>query len=270
MKSDHWFYGFFRECPATFFRLMGRPPERAADYRYDAVELKAVSLRLDGIFCPLQAGGGYFFLEAQLYKDADFYRKWMAKILLYTLQYRVEDDWHGLVLFGSQAQEPSHPPGLDEWLASGRIQRVYLNELPDYPDASLDVAVLKLAVTKPEQLVDRARDLASAVKTAQPGLTDPKKLLGIIEAFLVSNFPRMTREEIQTMLQLNDIRESTIFQEGLQEGKLEGLQEGKLAEQLEIIARLHAKGRSVAEICEWLDVDESLVRKALTPRQPEG
>ena len=88
------------------------------------------------------------------------------------------------------------------------------------------------------------------------------------------------------MLQLNDIRESTIFQEGKQEGKLEGLQEGiregeqvgirkglqegMLEGQMAIIARLHAKGRSIAEICDLLDVEESLVHKALERRPRDG
>ena len=287
MKSDHWFYGIFRDCPWLFFRLMDLPEGQAVDYRFDAVELKETSFRLDGIFLPQRPGDAFFFLETQLYRDDGFYRNWLAKLLLYVQQHRVETDWRGLVLFGSRGQEPSQTPGLQEWLASGRIRRVFLDELPDYPDGSLDLAVLKLAVTKREALPAKAHELALAAKAAgAKSPTDPKKLLEFIEAFVVSNFPRLTRQEIQAMLQLNDIRESTIFQEGKQEGKLEGLQEGiregeqvgirkglqegKLEGQMAIIARLHAKGRSIAEICDLLDVEESLVHKALERRPRDG
>jgi predicted transposase/invertase (TIGR01784 family) len=263
MKSDHWFYGIFRDLPWLLFRLMGLPETHAAGYRFDAVELKAVSLRLDGIFCPGRPNEPYFFLEAQLYKDAEFYRKWLVKIVLYAHQYRIEEDWRGLVLFGNRGHEPNRFPVMEEWIASGRIRRVFLDELPDYPDVSLEVAVLKLAVTSRETLIEKARDLVTVAKAMESDLKGQKKLLGIIEAFLVSNFPRLSRAEIQAMLQLHDIRESTIFQEGVQEGRQEGRQEGKLEARVEMINRLHSLGLPCEKICEYSGLDEKVVRNIL-------
>jgi predicted transposase/invertase (TIGR01784 family) len=259
MKSDHWFFAVFRDLPWLYFRLIGLPEGQATNYRFDAAELKEISLRLDGILRPEAPGETFFFLEAQLYKDAAFYRKWVAKILLYSHKNQIEADWRGLVLFGGRSHEPNPSYGIQEWIDSGRIRRVYLEELPDFPGASLEVAVLKLAIAKPDNLLDQARDLVTQVKATNASVQEPKKLLAIIEAFVVSNFPQLTRAEIQAMLLLNDIRESTIFQEGLQEGKLE--------EKMAIIALLHSKGRSIREICELLNVDEKLVKQALSLHQ---
>jgi predicted transposase YdaD len=182
----------------------------------------------------------------------------MAKISIYSLQHCIEGDWRGLVLFGNRGHEPNRSHGIEEWIGSGRIERAYLEELPDYPDVSLDVAVLKLAVASRETLIQKACDLVTVAKASESTVNDPKKLLGLIEAFLVSNFPLLTRAEIHAMLQLHDISESTIFQEGKLEGKLE--------ERMAMIVRLYSKGRSVEEICDFLGVDDETVRKALAQR----
>jgi predicted transposase/invertase (TIGR01784 family) len=267
MKSDHWFYRVFRECPWLSLRLLGLPEDRANEYQFHADDLKEVSLRLDGILRPTVPTDVSIFLEAQLYRDAEFYRKWMAKILLYSVQNRIEGDWCGLVLFGNRGHEPDLRHGIEEWIGSGRIRRVYLSELPEYPAVSLDVALLKLAVASRESLIEKASDLVTAAKASESVVRDPKKLLGLIEALVVSNFPRLTREEIRSMLQLHDISESTIFQEGKQEGLLEGKLKGKLEERMTMIARLHAKGRSVEEICDFLGVEMETVQEALASRR---
>lgn len=262
MKSDNWFYAIFRDFPWLYFRLMGLPEDQAAHYRFDAVELKEISLRLDGIFCPERKGEPYYFLEAQLYKDREFYLKWMTRILLYNLKYRIEEDWRGLVLFGDRSHEPDHLHGISEWIASGRIQRVFLDELPDFPDASLEVAVLKLAVARPESLLDDARNLATVAKGTPADPKELKRLLDMIASFVVANFPQMTREEIEAMMQLGDIRKSVVYKEALQEGEVRG--EAKIT--IKHIQRMHSKGFSVAEICDALEVDEKRVKAALASR----
>src|SRR4051794_40748375 len=140
MKSDHWFYRVFRECPWLSHRLLGIPEDKANKYQFHADDLKEVSLRLDGILRPAAPTDVTIFLEAQLYRDAEFYRNWMAKIMLYAHQHRIEGEWRGLVLFGNRSHEPVLSHGIEEWIGSGRIHRVYLEELPEYPHVSLEVA----------------------------------------------------------------------------------------------------------------------------------
>lgn len=257
MKSDHWFYRIFRDLPWLYFRLLGLPDEQAEGYSFEAAELKDVSMRLDGIFQPRIPGRAYFFLEAQLYKDSEFYPRWLAKILLYLANERVASDWRALVLFGSRSQEPEPPFGVQEWIDSHRLELLYLDELPDFPDTSLEVAVLKLAVSSEADAVDKARALVTAARSTRQRPAERRALLGLIEAFLVSNLPRLTREEIQTMLQLHDIRESAIYQEGKNDGEME--------EKRKIVALLREKGKSVQEISELLDLEESAVQALIAP-----
>jgi predicted transposase YdaD len=63
--------------------------------------------------------------------------------------------------------------------------------------------------------------------------------------------------EVQTMLQVFDIRGSRIYQEAKEEGLKEGMEKGVA------IARLAAEKKPVAEIAAILEVDVELVRQVL-------
>ncbi|MEM1169266.1 MAG: DUF2887 domain-containing protein [Cyanobacteria bacterium P01_H01_bin.35] len=52
MKNDHIFYRIFQDLPETFFQLWRELPEKVNDYRFDSVELKQTSFRIDGVFLP--------------------------------------------------------------------------------------------------------------------------------------------------------------------------------------------------------------------------
>jgi predicted transposase YdaD len=43
-------------------------------------------------------------------------------------------------------------------------------------------------------------------------------LIESIETVLIYKLPRLSREEMQVMLQLHDIRKSRVYQEGMEEG----------------------------------------------------
>jgi predicted transposase YdaD len=67
--------------------------------------------------------------------------------------------------------------------------------------------------------------------------------------------------EVQTMLQVFDIRGSRIYQEAKEEGLKEGMEKGM--EKGVAIARLAAEKKPVAEIAAILEVDVELVRQVL-------
>jgi predicted transposase/invertase (TIGR01784 family) len=81
--------------------------------------------------------------------------------------------------------------------------------------------------------------------------------------------PKLSREEIKTMLQIHDIRESRAYQEAKEEGVKEGMEKGieKGIEKAVAIAKLAAKMKSVEEIAAILAVDVELVRQVLTQIQ---
>ena len=69
-------------------------------------------------------------------------------------------------------------------------------------------------------------------------------------------FTELDREEVRRMFQLHDLRESKVWQEAHQEGRQEGLE----FRTREFVKRLQAKGKSLKEIAELLDIPIADVR----------
>jgi predicted transposase YdaD len=53
-----------------------------------------------------------------------------------------------------------------------------------------------------------------------------RELIQLIETIIVYKFPQKSREEIEQMLGLSDLKQTRVYQEALEEGKLEGKLEG--------------------------------------------
>jgi predicted transposase YdaD len=84
-------------------------------------------------------------------------------------------------------------------------------------------------------------------------------LIELIGTVIMYKLPRLSREEIQTMLQIHDIRESLVYQEALKEGKEEGLKEATV----NAITKMAAKKMPAKEIAAILELELEFVRKVL-------
>ncbi|WP_072022176.1 MULTISPECIES: DUF2887 domain-containing protein [Nostocales] len=106
-----------------------------------------------------------------------------------------------------------------------------------------------------------------------------RKVLEFIETIVVYKFPNLSREEIETMLNLNILKETRVYQEAKAEGREEGRQEGreeakaegreegkeegKLEIKLKMIPIFLELGLTVQQIAERLELDIEEVRKVL-------
>ncbi|NEO54855.1 MAG: hypothetical protein F6K54_18275 [Okeania sp. SIO3B5] len=81
----------------------------------------------------------------------------------------------------------------------------------------------------------------------------------------------MSRQELETMFSIDDLKKTRFAQElmaeskaeGKIEGKIEGKTEGKIEGKLEVIPSLLRKGFSVEEIAEILELEVEQVRQAI-------
>ncbi|MFN3639265.1 MAG: DUF2887 domain-containing protein, partial [Chloroherpetonaceae bacterium] len=81
MRRDSLFYQLFAQWPQSFFDLLGI--DSAEGYRFDAIELKETTFRIDGVFVPPDPSGVVYFCEVQFQRDNTFYERFFAEIFLY-------------------------------------------------------------------------------------------------------------------------------------------------------------------------------------------
>jgi predicted transposase/invertase (TIGR01784 family) len=127
------------------------------------------------------------------------------------------------------------------------------------------LSILYLIQQTESQAAAMARDLVARTRAEIGDEALRADLLEFIETIIMNKVPRLTREEIKTMLQLHDIRESRAYQEAMEEGLKKGIEKGiqKGIEKGVAIAMLAARKKSVAEIAATLEVDVELVRQVL-------
>jgi predicted transposase YdaD len=61
MRRDTIFYQLFRQSPTLLFDLLSQPPENAAEYIFESIEVKEKSFRITGVFLPPDRSGVVFF-----------------------------------------------------------------------------------------------------------------------------------------------------------------------------------------------------------------
>jgi predicted transposase/invertase (TIGR01784 family) len=76
----------------------------------------------------------------------------------------------------------------------------------------------------------------------------------LIETIIICKFPQKSREEIEQMLGVSELKQTRVYQEALEEG------EGKA--KLEAVPRLLALGLSVDQVAGALDLSVKPVRQA--------
>lgn len=129
------------------------------------------------------------------------------------------------------------------------------------PSRVLDAVHRAIAPAPARELIARAR---SEVGDAALRVD----LIGLIETVIVYKLPRLSREEVQAMLKIHDIRESRFYQDAKEDGVKEGMEKGMEKGIAMIVAKLAAKKMSAAEIASLLEMDVERVQKALADAAP--
>ncbi|MCC3408879.1 MAG: Rpn family recombination-promoting nuclease/putative transposase [Microcoleus sp. PH2017_10_PVI_O_A] len=272
MKTDTIFYSLFQEFPSFFFELIDRPPDEAAAYEFTSREIKQLAFRIDGLFLPTteEPEKPFYLAEVQFQPDADLYYRIFGELFLYLRQYKPSNPWRVVVIYPSRRIEHEQMLQFQELLTSQRVQRIYLDELPEAADRSLGVKVVKLVIEPAETAAEQARQ---SIAMARQQLSDPivlRDLINLIETIIVYKLPQKSREEIAIMLNLSELRQTRFYQEVKQEGLEEGLEQGERQAKLEAIRRMIAFGMNLETIAQLLDLSLAFVRQTINKIQRES
>lgn len=135
------------------------------------------------------------------------------------------------------------------------LRRFYLDELEDVPDDSLGVGIVRLVVESEDKTGEFAKTLINKARKELTDILIQRKVLEFIETIVVYKFPNLSREEIETMLNLNLLKETKVYQEAKEEGEIKA--------KLKILPKLVQRGMSIQEIATILELDTDTIRNAL-------
>ncbi|MGI8503674.1 MAG: Rpn family recombination-promoting nuclease/putative transposase, partial [Hassallia sp.] len=262
--TDSIFYRLFQEFPSIFFELISNPPETANVYQFASVEIKQTAFRIDGVFLPIQEENNpIYFVEVQFQSDTELYSRLLSEIFLYLRQNKPKSTWRGVVIYPTRNIDTSDTKDCHEFFTSQRISRIYLDELGEAASLPIGIATIKLVVEDEDTAIIAARELISRTKQAV-NLQLQQQLLEFIETILVYKFPKMSREEIEAMFGLSELKQTRVYQEGKEEGE----QKGRVEAKLEAIPRLLVLGLTVEQIAQALDLDVAQVQQAAEQTPP--
>ena len=271
METDSFFYQLLKQLPETLFALLGQPLERAADYRFDSLEVKK-SYRIDGLFVPAKNELPVYVVEVQFQRVPAFYANLFAKVFSYLEVNDPGQEWMAVAIFSNRAAEPKQQGPYRDLLASPRVKRIYLNELSVPGEAPPGFAILQLATigrTETREVVSRLLRHAHQEPDCERG----ELIVRLTEEVLIRRFDELDREEIRRMFKLQDIRKTRVWQEAREEGLEEGLEKGiekgiekgvekgRALEKQELVKRLRANGQPLKGIAQLLGMSLAEVRR---------
>jgi predicted transposase/invertase (TIGR01784 family) len=217
MKQDTIFYQLFKRSPTLLFELIANFPPQATAYRFDSVEVKETAFRADGVFLPPTPAGNVYFGEVQQAKDDLLYERLLAEIGIFA--YRDRDsfqDWRAVVIYPSRSIEQERLDLVQEFLASGRITRIYLDELGEIEDLPWSLALMALTILPDDEMLAKAKVMmerfdeeeAISPETSSEG----SAILDLVITAIVYKFSELTRDEVLAMLGL-ELKEPRAFQD---------------------------------------------------------
>jgi len=226
MKTDTLFYRLFQRWPKIALELLGLE-YLSESYRFGSEEIKQTAFRLDGLLTPVEDNTEQplIFVEVQYQPDGDFYDRFFSEITLYLRLHRPAHPWLALVIYPTRSTEKAASIAFGPFMDLPQLRRVYLDDYRDCQGLTPTLELIRLIASSTQQTMALARNLTERRDEFGPDGLD------FIETILVYKLPRLSREEIKTMLALNEIelKQTRFYQEVVEEGRQEGRQEECIA-----------------------------------------
>jgi predicted transposase YdaD len=158
--------------------------------------------------------------NVQFQNKSDFYWELIAEVNLYLNQYKPAQDWKAVALFAQRSFDIEVLTSYQqELINSGRIVRIYLDELSS---GSIGIGLIQLIVAQESQASILVQQLLKRAKTEISDSLITSDIIDLLETVLVAKFAKLSRQEIQSMFLLSDIKQTRVYQEASQEGEQKG------------------------------------------------
>jgi predicted transposase/invertase (TIGR01784 family) len=192
-------------------------------------------------------------VEVQFHNLETFYANLFAKVFLVLESNPSFKEWAAVAIFESRNLEPKNLEAYEDLLRSKRVTRIYLDEYAVPANPSAGLGLLQLVSAPRSEIHDLVADLQHKTDREIADSEMAKKVIELAEELLMRRFTEFGREEIRKMFGLQDIRKSKVWQEALEEGEHRA--------SARLIRKWLAKGKSVKEIAELMDLPIKEVRR---------
>ncbi len=217
MKLDSFFYWFFSAFPDAFFTLIGEDQRKARRYRFSSIEVKEQAFRFDGVFLPVSPKERIYFVEAQFGKKQDFYLRLFAEVAIYIRQKKPNQRWRAVVIFPDEKSDPGITHHYEEFFASGRLLRIYLNKLPEKYLRRLPLNLLKIISASEQNVLPAVRKLTRQLPQQVRDRKPLESIVNFLVNLILSKIPKLSLKESPKMLEpiigFAKVRKSRFYQD---------------------------------------------------------
>jgi predicted transposase YdaD len=153
----------------------------------------------------------------QFQNKPEFYWELITEINIYLNQYKPEQDWQAVALFAKRSLDVEKLTNYQQELVnSGRIKRIYLDEIAS---GSIGMGLIELIVSKENQSQELVKNLMTRTKTEVSNDSERQGIIELLESVLMSKFSQLSRQEIEAMFLVSDIKQTRVYQEAKEEGE---------------------------------------------------
>lgn len=195
--------------------------------------------------------------------DKEIYSRLFSEVYLYLRQNNPENDWRGVIVYPTRNLDVGNILHYRESFTSGRVTRIYLDELGEAASLPIGIATIKLVIAEKDEAITQGRELINRTRQDVSNQVQQRQLLELIETILFYKLSNITRKEIEAMFGLSDLKKTKVYQEGVEEG----VEKGERKTNLKAVHGFLALGLTYEQIAEGLKLSLEEVRKL--SRQPD-
>jgi predicted transposase/invertase (TIGR01784 family) len=237
VKTDSIFFRIFQTYPGILFELLSAPSELGDCYEFQSVEVKQTAFRIDGVFVPRPDAPDrtVIFAEVQFQSDEYLYDRMFAEVGLYLIQHRDTFDWRAVAIFPRRSLEPKNRHRHRALLGSEQFTVIYLEDLLKIQSDLLGIQIMQLIVAKPKKSQDYVQKIADRLK----GQTDVQNqaIIELVNTVMVYKFPELSWEVIEAMFSISELKQTRVYRDAMDEGRVEGRVEGRMEEAQSLLLR---------------------------------
>jgi len=215
MKTDSFFYRFFRQYRRAFFTLIGEDQRKARRYKFAAVEVKELAFRFDGLFLAESRHDDAYFVEVQFQKDRRFYSRFLAEIFVYLAQFPLANDWRAVAIFPSRTLDPGVPRHYRELFSEGRVLRVYLDELAEETLQQFPLNLLQIILDEKQNVLSTVERITQRLPKEMSKASARETFIELMVNLLLNKFPELTEREVKKMVEplISNVKKSRFYRE---------------------------------------------------------